>query len=137
MHHMVHTLEYLVCFFDFTFCSAVLCLFVRCLEQGGLLASWVEPFVLSSIVVSANPRADGPAPLLSALKRAVPGRASAARRSSDQLKMEYSSQADVEVFVTSVVFDKSKAQVRGRRHTSAVSRLAFLYSYSVYLWPKI
>lgn len=86
-------------------------------EQGGLLASWVEPFFLSSIVISANPRADGPAPLLSALRRAVPGRAAAARRSSDQLMMEHSSRADVEVFVTSVVFDKSKAQVGDRGDT--------------------
>ena len=51
---------------------------VLTIQQGGLLASWVDPIFFYSIVISADPRTNGPAPLLSALARAVPRRAAAA-----------------------------------------------------------
>ena len=112
-------------------------------QQGGLLASWVEPIFLSSLVVSADPRTAGSAPLSSALARAVPGRAELAIACQPSLSLppelrscgdnslqraegpgvECSSRRstpDVDlgvgvgmsVFVTSVTFNRSKAQVR-------------------------
>lgn len=104
------------------------------------MSSWVEPIALSSLIVSADPRSGGPAPLLSALERAVPGRtrqalaasrlpplsssrpgeAAAARagEAGEQSPFPVSTSPDKEegvaVFVTEVTFHKSKAQV-GRR----------------------
>ncbi|CAN0420279.1 unnamed protein product, partial [Ectocarpus sp. 8 AP-2014] len=101
--------------------------------QGGLLASWVEPIFLSSIIISADPRTDGPAPLASALTRAIPGRAALAnRRSSCDGTMgtvggeehlshppmpreeEEEEEERMVVFVSEVTFARSKAQSEQR-----------------------
>eukprot|EP00752_Nemacystus_decipiens_P004553 g4157.t1 len=121
--------------------------------QGGLLASWLEPIFLSSLVVSADPRTDGPAPLLSALARAVPGRAALAIARHPSLspslppeqrccghnsaqrpgvgarargeRESHRSAPDVgvgmSVLVSSVTFDKSKAQSERRVFEEGVS----------------
>lgn len=82
--------------------------------QGGLLASWVDPMFLSSIVVGADPRTDGPAPLVKALQRAVPARALKCSRelSSEQAESSNanSGAGAMSIMVTSVVFDRSKMQ---------------------------
>ncbi|CAM9796224.1 unnamed protein product [Laminaria digitata] len=94
--------------------------------QGGLLASWVEPIFLSSIVISADPRTEGPAPLLSALARAVPGRAAAAAAEAAAAAAAAAActapddgplvkglgpmRQEVDVAIASVVFEKCKAQ---------------------------
>lgn len=101
------------------------------------MAAWVEPIFLSSLVVSEDPRTDGPGPLLSALARAIPGRAALALASSASLSLslrggrgggddsmaveaerrshlqtpEEEEEEAVEVFVASVTFNRSKAQV--------------------------
>ncbi|CAM9706750.1 unnamed protein product, partial [Ectocarpus fasciculatus] len=104
--------------------------------QGGLLASWVEPIFLSSIVISADPRTDGPAPLASALMRAIPGRAALAKRrlscdstagtvggeeekehlSHPPLPREEEEEEEerMAVFVSEVAFARSKAQSEQR-----------------------
>ncbi|CAM9784907.1 unnamed protein product [Ectocarpus sp. 12 AP-2014] len=97
--------------------------------QGGLLASWVEPIFLSSIVISADPRTDGPAPLASALTRAVPGRAALANRRSScdgttetvdgkehlsHPPMPREEEERMAVFVSEVTFARSKAQSEQR-----------------------
>ncbi|CBN79376.1 conserved unknown protein [Ectocarpus siliculosus] len=98
--------------------------------QGGLLASWVEPIFLSSIVISADPRTDGPAPLASALTRAIPGRAALANRRSsfdgttgtvggeEHLSHPPMPREEEEermaVFVSEVTFARSKAQSEQR-----------------------
>lgn len=77
---------------------------------------------MSSIVVGADPRADDPAPLVKALKRAVPERASQSRRESLGRTKTLESRAAVseamEILVTTVVFGRSKTQVRdeGKPH---------------------
>ena len=87
-------------------------------KQGGLLAAWVEPMFLSSLVVSQDPRADGPGPLSSALRRAIPGRAALAMASHPLLSVHGGGggggggdSAVVEISVAGVTFAKSKAQV--------------------------
>lgn len=84
--------------------------------QGGLLASWVDPLFLSSIVVGADPRTNGPAPLVKALQRAVPARALECFQelSSEQAEPSNanSGAGAMSILVTSVVFDRSKMQVR-------------------------
>ncbi|CAM9548413.1 unnamed protein product [Ectocarpus sp. 4 AP-2014] len=98
--------------------------------QGGLLAPWVEPIFLSSIVVSADPRTDGPAPLASALTRAIPGRAALVNRRSscdgtagtvggeEHLSHPPMPREEEEermaVFVSEVTFARSKAQSEQR-----------------------
>ncbi|CAB1115289.1 unnamed protein product [Ectocarpus sp. CCAP 1310/34] len=99
--------------------------------QGGLLASWVEPIFLSSIVISADPRTDGPAPLASALTRAIPGRAALANRRSScggttgtaggeehlshpPMPREEKEEERMAVFVCEVTFARSKAQSEQR-----------------------
>lgn len=71
----------------------------------------MEPIFLSSIVISADPRTDGPVPLLSAVKRAVPERAAAVRSPLDRPTVGFPSPSEAEVLITDVVFDRSKAQV--------------------------
>lgn len=69
---------------------------------------------MSSIVLSADPYTEGPAPLIEALRRAVPERAARARAALKQAGTLYPEPPTVEVFVTSsVVFERCKMQVLG------------------------
>lgn len=81
-----------------------------------MLASWVEPVFLSSIVVGSDPRTDGPGPLVAALRRAVPERAGKCWGSVDQATLSGQHSAtespELDIFVTSVVFHRCKTQVR-------------------------
>lgn len=88
----------------------------------------MEPIFLSSIVISADPRTEGPAPLASALARAIPGRAALANRCSpcdgttgtvdggehvSHPPMPREEEEErMAVFVSEVTFARSKAQVR-------------------------
>lgn len=87
----------------------------------------MEPIFLSSIVISADPRTDGPAPLASALTRAIPGRAALAKGCSScdgttgtvggeehlpHPPMPREEEERMAVFVSEVTFARSKAQVR-------------------------
>ncbi|CAM9958281.1 unnamed protein product, partial [Hapterophycus canaliculatus] len=114
--------------------------------QGGLFAPWVEPIFLSSIVVSADPRSDGPGPLSSSLSRAIPGRAALALATTNHVPPSSSGRPPpgdaqpaaagagspltsplpevkeaMRVFVTEVTFDKSKAQSEQRACEEGVS----------------
>lgn len=94
---------------------SVLCPPGRRNQQGGLLASWVEPLFLSSIVLGADPRTAGPEPLLAALRRAVPDRAAQARVDLGQAGVTYPAPSELNVLVAErVVFDKCKSQVSCR-----------------------